>query len=830
MRKQILLLLLSCSLLMGANFGRISGKVVESESGDPIMGANIIVEGIDLGAASDQEGNYLIAQIPPGKYNVRCQYIGYTPVVVKNITVTSNRIAFVNFELSPKTLDMEEVVVTAQRDEIEKDLTATTRSVQTAEIEEMPTTTITDVIRTQPGVVSAGGLHFRGGRSGEVVYMVDGVPMVNPLSTDINSSEMINKGAIAEMQMISGTYSAEYGNAMSGVINITTREGGSEFHGGVDIKNSKLGVEENSADYNRSVIRMNLNGPLFTPKTTFFMSGNFDDRDNYLPWGYRTEGNLFLKLTDKHINNLKLSLTANLSNGIHKNYSHTWKYIPDQYWYEPRSNTQMLSLGMTHTLSEKMYYTVSMFYTQYHYDSGDFDYNDLKPDYRRDENKEFYSLSYVSSYSENDQNTIGLKSDWVWYANNFNEVKAGFVAKRHNIDRFYVSSPYYDDVILDDYEVQPTEFGAYIQDKVNFSSIILSAGLRFDMHDPNTEYWDNPYDTEDSTKSVVESDVHTQVSPRLGISYPVTDRTVFHFGYGHYFQRPDYQYIYKALTNRSSSELYDVNNDGVVDYRDNVLMNLKSGNGRFGNPDLKPEKTIAYEFGVSQQLFEDYILDITVYSKQITNLLGARTYFALDEPNYWETFSLHINEDFAYNNGFEIQFRKRRGKNWTGEVNYTYAVAEGSSSGPLERVGSELENRQTLKFFPLNFDQRHTLNGRLTYSLGKFKGTLLGQWGSGLPYTKEMRGATDPYELNNGRIDPNWYLDLKLNYNLNVGNVKITPYLEVYNLTDHRNVLWVYARTGEPDYSNSGRTEEYDDNPLNYGRPRIIYLGVNIGF
>jgi len=830
MGKQLILLFLSCSLLMGANFGRISGRVIEQDGGNPVIGANIIIEETSLGGASDLRGDFLIMQIPPGKYSVRCEFIGFNPVVMEDIIITSNRIQFINFSITPKTIDMGEIIVTAQKKAIDKDLTATTRSIQTEEIEEMPTTTVDDVIRTQPGVVSSDGLHFRGGRSGEVVYMVDGVPMVNPLSTEINSSEMINKGAIAEMQMISGTYSAEYGNAMSGVINITTREGGEEFHVGLNIKNSKAGIEKASSDYNRSVIRINLNGPIFTPKTTFFFSGNYDDRDNYLPWGYRTEGSAFLKITDKHINNLKFSLTANLSNGIHKNYSHSWKYIKDQYWYEPRSNTEMISLGITHTLAKNLYYTLSAFYTQYHYDSGDFDYNNLKTDYARDENKEFYKLNYVSSYTENDQSTTGFKSDWVWYANKFNEVKAGFVAKKHNIDRFYVSSPYYDDVILDDYEVEPIEFGTYIQNKINFSSIILSAGLRFDMHDPNTEYWLNPYDTEDSSKTVTSSEVHTQISPRLGISYPITDKTVFHFGYGHYFQRPDYQYIYKSLVNRESDKLYDVNNDGNSDYRDNVLMNLKSGNGRFGNPDLKPEKTIAYEFGVSQQLFEDYIFDITVYSKQITNLLGARTYFALDQPNYWETFSLHINEDFAYNNGFEIQFRKNQGRYLTGELNYTYAVAEGSSSGPLERVGSELENRQTLKFFPLNFDQRHTVNGRLTYKLGKFKSTLLGQWGSGLPYTKEMRGATDPYELNNGRIDGNYYFDLKLNYRIEVKNTVITPYLEIYNLTDHTNVNYVYARTGEPDNSNNGRTVEYDDNPLNYGRPRIIYLGINIGF
>ncbi len=830
MGRRIILFLLTASYLMAANFGRISGRITDIKSGDPIIGANIIVENTNYGNASDQNGQYLIGQVPPGKYSVRCEYIGLTPIIVHNVTVTSNRIQFVNFDMTEKTIDMEEVIVHAQRNAIEKDLTATTRSIQTDEIEEMPTSTVTDIIRTQPGVVSSDGLHFRGGRSGEIVYMIDGIPLVNPLSSEINSSEMINKGAIAEMQMISGTYSAEYGNAMSGIINITTREGGKEFCGGFDIKNSKAGFESNSQDYNRSVIRFNINGPVLSPKTGFFLSANFDDRDNYLPWGYRTEGNLFFKLTDRHISNFKVSLTANLSQGTHKNYSHSWKNIPDMYWSEPRSDTKMLSLGITHTLSANMFYTLSMFYSQYHYDSGDFDYNDLKPDYSRDANKEFYTKNYLSSYTENEQSTMGVKSDLVWYLNKYNEIKTGLIAKLHSIDRFYVNSPYYDDVLLDDYKVEPTELGMYVQNKINFSSIILSAGLRFDMHNPNTDYWENPYFTEDSSRTVKSAEIHTQISPRLGISYPVTDQTVFHFGYGHYFQRPDYQYIYKALSNRTSDVLYDVNNDGSSDYRDNVLMNLKSGNGRFGNPDLKPEKTIAYEFGVSQQLFEDYIFDITVYSKQITNLLGARTYFALDEPNYWETFSLHINEDFAYNNGFEIQLRKKQGKYWTGELNYTYAVAEGSSSGPLERVGSEEENRQTLKFFPLNFDQRHTVNGRVTHRFGKFKTTLLGQWGSGLPYTKEMRAATDPYELNNGKIDSNWYLDLKMNYKMEIGKIHITPYLEVYNLTDMKNILYVYSRTGKPDYSNSGRTAEYDKNPLNWGRPRIIYLGINIGF
>ena len=498
------------------------------------------------------------------------------------------------------------------------------------------------------------------------------------------------------------------------------------------------------------------------------------------------------------------------------------------YWYSPHTNSQMFKIGFTHTLSSNMYYGLSLYYNSYHYDDGDYDYHDLNPAYQRDENNEFYTLNYVSAYEENDQRTFGVKGDILWQANANNEIKAGFELRQHTLDRFYISSPYYDNHVLDDYKRNPHEAAAYIQDKINFSSIILSAGLRFDLHAPNADYWVTPFDIEqDITEAFKSSKSHTQLSPRLGISYPVTDKTVFHFGYGHYFQRPEYQFIYKTQADKNSPEVYDVDNDGDIDYEDNMLMNLRTGNGRFGDPDLKPEKTIAYEFGLSQQLPEDYIFKVSIYSKKITNLLGSRTFWAGDSLGWWESISLHINEDFAYNNGLEIQLLRKRGKYLTGEINYTYSVAEGSSSGPLERVGIEEANRQTLKFFPLDWDQRHTLNVNLTCLLGRFRTTLLYKYGSGLPYTKAMRSFTDPYELNNGRLPTNWTIDLKVDAKFKFFNTRLIPYLEIYNLTDRKNIVWVDPYTGKPDES-YGYSYEYAADPRNWGSPRIIYFGVDI--
>ena len=819
--------LIFCHAALATNFGKISGQVIEASSGDPLIGVNVVIEGTMMGAATDANGKYTILQVPPGSYTIRADAIGYKKIKQENVGVRVNRITYADFSLISTVLDMSEVTVVATRPVVEKDMTATMRSVSSEDIDKLPTTTVNDVLRTQTGVVSQNGLHFRGGRSGEVTYLIDGVAMSSPLTASFSyrPADVISRDAISEMQVISGTYSAEYGNSNSGIINITTKEGGSKYRASVNLKSSAAGVETASVDNNRNVIRANLGGPLLSSKTNFFISTNFDDRDNYLPWGFRNEKGVFAKVTDRHLNNFKFTVSYNYLDSKRKNYSHSYKYIPDQYWYEPQAETHMAQLGLTHTLAPNLYYTLMLYYNLNKYESGDYDYNDLSYEYERDANKEFYIKSFVSQYEKDDQQTIGVKGNVLWQANNYNELKAGFEVLQHKIDRFFISSPYYTNHLLDDYVKEPLEASAYVQDKVNFSSIILSAGLRFDMTDPNADYWATPldafYNNEEGLKS---AKVYTQLSPRFGISYPVTDKTVFHFGYGHYFQRPEYQFIYKSIADEN--------------YRENVIMNYVSGNGRFGNPDLKPEKSIQYEFGLSNQLLEDYLLNVSVYSKKYTNLVGTRTFYPAEE-----TYVLHINEDFAFNNGLEIQLRKMRGRNIYGELNYTYAVAEGSSSRPLERVGDDEANRQSLKFFPLNFDQRHNVNAYLTLQYNdnegpalsglhlfeKFRTSFIFQYGSGLPWTAGIRGTTETYEINNKRLPGTWSIDMKVDREIDFGNVTIAPYLEIYNLTDRKNVVSVDSFTGKPDYI-EGRTYEWAADPENWGPPRLIYLGIRFQY
>ncbi len=395
MKKNIFIILfglLCTSFLMADNYGKITGVIIDETTGEPLVGANVYIEENNQGAATDLDGRFVILLVKPGVYEVNISYVGYEKKVIRDVQVRANRLANLSVSLKPDVMEGETITVVAERPLVEKDIAATSRSLSSDDIELVPATTVGEILTTQPGVVNSGGLHFRGGRSNEVVYYVDGIPLVDPLFGEINTAEVINAETVSEMQVISGTYSAEYGNAMSAIINISTKEGGESFGFDVDVRSSAIGIEDASVDNNRTVIRSNFSGPVpFMDRTNFILSANFDERDSYLPWGFSNSYSFFGKLSSYLTDNIKISLGTNLSDRNRKSYSHSFRFIPDQYWIEPNTNSRAVNIGLTHQLSEAMFYTASLYYNSYHYDSGDFDYNDLSPAYSLDSNREFYT-------------------------------------------------------------------------------------------------------------------------------------------------------------------------------------------------------------------------------------------------------------------------------------------------------------------------------------------------------------------------------------------------------------------------------------------------------
>ena len=215
--------------LLAGTTGKIAGKVIDATTKEPLIGANVILNGTSLGASTDIDGEYYIINISPGVYSVSVSMVGYKKNVSENIRVQIDLTTKVNIELVQTTVQIDEVVVTMARKEIQKDLSSSERSMQTDQISALPARDIASVLSLQAGVTKdAGGeLHIRGGRSSEISYMVDGVQVINGL--DRSAGISIDDQSIEEIKAITGTFNAEYGQALSGVVNIVTKKGAEKF-------------------------------------------------------------------------------------------------------------------------------------------------------------------------------------------------------------------------------------------------------------------------------------------------------------------------------------------------------------------------------------------------------------------------------------------------------------------------------------------------------------------------------------------------------------------------------------------------------------------------
>lgn len=235
------MLLAGAAAVFAGTTGKISGKVIDRETGFPLPSATVILVGTTLGAATDVNGEYFILNIPPGVYDVRASIIGYTTVVDKGVRVSADLTTTKDFALSSETLQLGDVVeVIAERPLILKDVTASSKVSTSDQIQSLPITTVNDAVALNAGTQGRGNnLHIRGGRAGEVAYLVDGVSIQDPQTRTIGLN--VGRSALSELQIISGGFNAEYGNAQSGIILLNTQEARREYSGHVFMLTDRIG-------------------------------------------------------------------------------------------------------------------------------------------------------------------------------------------------------------------------------------------------------------------------------------------------------------------------------------------------------------------------------------------------------------------------------------------------------------------------------------------------------------------------------------------------------------------------------------------------------------
>lgn len=230
----LLMCFLSITSVAGyAQSGKITGRILDSETGEPLFGATVGIQGTTTGAITDFDGQYLILNVAPGSYILEARYIGYATVVVQDVIVRTDLTTTQDFKLQPETFEGEEIVVVAERQAVIKDITSSEARVSSEEIKKLPVQEVSDIVQLQAGVNvgNNGAIHIRGGRASEVSYVVDGIRVTD--NYDGSQGLRLENESIQELQVISGSFNAEHGQALSGIVNVVTKAGDNNFEASV---------------------------------------------------------------------------------------------------------------------------------------------------------------------------------------------------------------------------------------------------------------------------------------------------------------------------------------------------------------------------------------------------------------------------------------------------------------------------------------------------------------------------------------------------------------------------------------------------------------------
>ena len=874
--RPILFLLLLTAVAYAGVGGKLSGSITAAD-GNPLVGVNILVEGTTLGTASDLQGDYFILNIPPGVYTIKFRMIGFKSAVHQNVRIISDFTTRLDLVLEPVALDAaEEVLVIAERPLVQRDATATIHVISADDIQAMPVDNFRDILVTQAGFTTdeSGGIHVRGGRTKEILYMIDGVIVRDPLEGDFSGT--VNQNAIQEMTVISGTFNAEYGQAMSSVVNIVTKEGGDQFHGRLEYTSDQLNaspyhspgafayLDAEYADEDSAFVYMDLRDSLFSyynaapagfypdaliplldlpirgqaslslggplsDRTSYYISALYASADSPLSHGVDMSQDVQLKLNHKLNSTLKLTGLLHSSTRLYQNYSHSWKYLPQNHTHTMKTNDR-LSLSLTQAVSKTLYYNLHLSRQTVATKTG---VRDLKPeDYERpltDASVYFYASGEQGIYTDKSSTTNSLDGDLSYSLNKYHLIKTGFNLSAHTLDIYAEEEPWLGGTnFKDDTTYSPNELSYYIQDKIEFDYLVLNLGLRYDRIDPRVGTWEDVtrFAVWDSSiqnfvaAPVVDAPVRSKWSPRIGLAYPVTDNTVFHFSYGHFFQTPDFN----AMTY-------------------NAVKDISTALPLVGNAGVKPQKTVAFEVGVDQALSDITKLSATVWSKDIRDLLSTQSYQIISIP-----VVVYTNADYASVKGIDLSLDRRFSGNFSASLSYTLSSARGNNSSPIAGYFSAYEDEEVPhKEYYLDFDQRHDFALNLAYGSSKNEGprllsaypfsdlsaNLLLNVASGLPYTPYV-DPTIQVEVNSARKPWTYSLDLRIRKQLSMGGLQPALFLEAMNITDHENVLVVNSRTGKPfDLGSSGlvgATNDSNLNPAKLGPGRSIKLGFSLGW
>ncbi len=899
------------------HLGTIKGTITDAKTGELLPGATIMIKGTYFGAPSDFDGEYEIRKVNPGEYTVEASLMGYAKTIHTGVEVEAGETTMLDLELKQThVFTGQEVIVVGKKPLLDIEATESRSVVTSDEISYSTMEDITDVVEAQAGVVRDGDqIHIRGGREYENSFIVDGISVQDPFS---GGTEGLNLSAksVETVEVLTGGFNAEYGQAMSGVIEVKTKEGSKRFEGSFTYKTDDILLAEG---YNTDIVDLSLSGPLPFKGMSFFLSGYSLLSDTYLPhasslystiaggdnWASRGDNNysLFAKLIWKIREPYKLVFSHSASLGIDQGYKinpydnpdpsydafpYRYRYNLDNYnTYTRISNRQMLK--WTHITSPKFFYdiAVSRFFTQLHSDVNGKHWSEYR------EPIDIYPINYF--LTENDDTTSGkdfsfynittgdgfydhgdgdkwhdhymeqwtLKTSASYSPSERHIFKAGLENNWQEMQMIDIYQPWVNSntglgLNHDIYRVYPSFGASYLQDQITFGGLIINAGVRLDWWFPGKYVDDAIADTSvttisDELRSQYNEDTFemlglhgkAHLSPRLGVSHPISDRMMLYYSYGHFSKLPKPQRVYAKLRGVSESS-YQL----------------------FGNPNLNPETTVSYELGIRYELTQDDVVSATAYYKDIFDYIAALSITTAGRTGSG-SYLMYFNLDYARSRGIELEYKKRSGRHFTAILQAAYALATGKSSSPKDELliaKGELDEK-SIKENHLAWDRPYLLTFDLNlYSEKDDPMRIFGfktpdNWNlylkfflqSGKRYTSydvvESSGGVvqyipnldDPYD----KTAEMWHwFDLKFQKFYEWGATKYTVFCEITNIFNARNSKIINPLTGRAYEFGDPVLDSWNDplepdanpiypfpfNPSRYLEPRNIMIGVSMEF
>ena len=258
--------------------GKIQGRVTDAATGAPIVGAQVVLDNTTLGNLTNDQGFYFINEVPAGLQNVRSQFIGYRAFVIEGQRILAGQTTTLNFELEQTAVELEAITVEGERNPlVPRDQTTTKTIIQGATIDQLPLDNSANIILLSTGVVQTNrGITIRGGRANEEAVFVDGV-LVRSYGQGVAQNVAIPTNALEQVDVNIGAFSAEYGEAQSGVVSFVTRSGGPQFTGSLELTTDQV---TNSWRTNFNRAELTLGGPIAGP-VSFFLAGTAQGQNNF---------------------------------------------------------------------------------------------------------------------------------------------------------------------------------------------------------------------------------------------------------------------------------------------------------------------------------------------------------------------------------------------------------------------------------------------------------------------------------------------------------------------------------------------------------------------